>query len=285
MRKRLVFEALKDILSEDELSDISAGVDVIGDIAIIKIPEKLELRKHEIGESLLRKMKGLKSVYRQSAPARRGDRVRGIEWLAGAKSTETCYREHGCTFHVDLSRVYFSPRLSFERARIARLVKEGEVVVNMFAGVGTFSILIGKIASAARIYSIDMNPDAHRYAVLNCKNNHVESVVTPLLGDAKIHAEELGGIADRVLMPLPELAIDYLPFGIRLLKNKGVIHLYVHISGGPKNKAVESAICEVLPHLEKFSNVKQISGRLVREIGSRRYQVVIDAEVEKLGKQ
>ncbi|MCQ5376609.1 MAG: class I SAM-dependent methyltransferase family protein [Candidatus Methanomethylicia archaeon] len=284
MRKRVVVETLRDILSEDELPEVPAGVDVIGNIAIIKIPEKLERRKHEIGERLLSKMQGVKSVYRQSAPARQGDRVRGIEWLAGAKSTETCYREHGCTFQVDLSKVYFSPRLSYERARIARLVSDGEVVVNMFAGVGTFSILIAKNASPAHVYSIDNNPDAHRYAVLNCKKNRVECIVTPLLGDAKKYAEELGGIADRVLMPLPELAIEYLPSGIQFLKNEGAIHLYVHIIGGHKKKAVESAICEVLPHLEENSKVKQISGRLVRGVGSRRYQVAVDAEVEKLGK-
>lgn len=281
MRSSAVLKALSGILTAEDLKEALTGVDVIGDIAIIKIPKSYEKKKHEIGECLLREFAGVRSVFSQNSPASAGDRVRGIEWLAGDDRSATIYSEHGCKFKVDVARVYFSPRLSFERHRIASLTKQGEIVVNMFAGVGTFSIIMAKTAGTAKVYSIDKNPDAYSLMLENVAINKMDGRVIPLLGDAKDFGQKLAGIADRVLMPLPELAIKYLPIALSFMKQKGHIHIYLHKRGNTKKDAIDVGIGELLAKFEGLMKINKIEGRTVRSVGRRLYQLAVDIDLEK----
>ena len=86
--------------------------------------------------------KRIKTVLRQASPVSGDFRLRKLEWIAGERKTETVHKEYGCILKVDLGKCYFSPRLSYERNRIAHQVQPGEVMVNMFAGVGSYSIVI-----------------------------------------------------------------------------------------------------------------------------------------------
>ncbi|MEM0285776.1 MAG: SAM-dependent methyltransferase, partial [Candidatus Methanomethyliaceae archaeon] len=137
MKERIVRKALEKIFSKEDLEKAITSIDIIGDIAIIKIPWEWENKKYEIGEAILSSLNGIKGVFRQISPVDPEYRVRGVEWLAGKKETITIHKEHGCLYKLDIAKVYFSPRLSFERLRIAKLVKEGEIIINMFAGIGT----------------------------------------------------------------------------------------------------------------------------------------------------
>jgi tRNA (guanine37-N1)-methyltransferase len=76
---------------------------------------------------------------------------------------ETTYKEHGCSFKANLKHVFLTPQLSHERMRIAQKVAPGETIINMFAGVGCFSILIAKLQPQTKIYFIDVNPYAYEY--------------------------------------------------------------------------------------------------------------------------
>lgn len=279
MRKRAVLEALGQIFQGEELKRALTGVDMIGDLAVIKIPQGWEDRKYEIGEILLTRLNNINGVFRQTTPTSRGEKVRGIEWLAGKKGTVTTYREHGCTFRVDIATVYFSPRLSYERLRVARLAKKGEVVVNMFAGIGTFSIVMAKIAGSHRVYSIDKNPESFNYMLENVARNGMNGTVIPIIGDAKEAVADLVGLADRVLMPLPELAYEYLPYGLSCIKTRGWIHIYIHQPADTRSLAVKDSVVETRRRIEGKERVYNISGRVVRSVGRRLYQVVVDAQV------
>ena len=92
------------------------------------------------------------------------------------------HREFGCQYHVDIAKAYFSPRLSHEHERVASLVQDGEVVVDLFAGVGPFSVLIGKRNPMAKVYAVDLNPDAVELLKVNVRVNRVEGRVFPVLG-------------------------------------------------------------------------------------------------------
>jgi len=129
---------LKDKLEPNELRLLYTSYDIVGDIAIIQVPETLKLRTQAIAKALLQTQKHVKSVLRQISPVAGDFRLRGLEWIAGEKKTETVYKEFGCLFKVDLVRCYFSPRLSYERMRITKLIQPNEVIVNMFAGVGCY---------------------------------------------------------------------------------------------------------------------------------------------------
>jgi tRNA (guanine37-N1)-methyltransferase len=90
-------------------------------------------------------------------------RTREMEVIWGEERLETTYKEHGCSFKANLEHVFLTPRLSHERMRIAKHVMQGETIINMFAGVGCFSILIAKLQPQTKIYFVDVNPYAYEY--------------------------------------------------------------------------------------------------------------------------
>ncbi len=274
MRKSAVLEAVEGLVNNKDLCKALKGVDIIGSIAVIKIPREWEGVKHRVGERIISKL-GVDSVYMQTAPARQGDRVRGLEWLAGERSTETVYSEHGCRFLVDIEKVYFSPRLSNERKRVAGLVGQRETVVNMFAGVGTFSIIIAK-KKGAKVFSIDSNPHAFALMVENVALNKLNGKVIPVLADAREVTAELERTSDRILMPLPELAEEYIGDAVRMLRGDGWIHVYTHESSRVKAEAVEKAKSRMLKSAGRFCEVISADGKVVRSVGRNNYQVVLD---------
>jgi tRNA (guanine37-N1)-methyltransferase len=134
-------KALESILTLEENNEFISAFDQIGEIIIVRIPDSLLSKKKIIGETLLKEVKTAKSVFYQVSAVEGDFRTRKLEILAGEDNTETEYKEFGCKFTVDVENAYFSPRLSTERERIANLIQGGEVITNMFAGIGMFSIM------------------------------------------------------------------------------------------------------------------------------------------------
>lgn len=278
MRKRLK-ELLAAVLPADELNSVYNSYDIIGDVAIIRLTEDSKKYSQIIAETLMKIHKNVKTVLAQISPVQGDFRLRKLEHIAGEKRTKTIHKESGCLFMVDLESCYFSPRLLYERMRIAKLVKGGEIVVNMFAGVGCFSIIIAKHSNAAKIYSIDVNPAAIQFMKENIRLNRVYGKVIPMEGDAKnIIQERLQNVADRVLMPLPEKAFEYLPYAVSALKNgKGFVHLYAFEHANGNENPVEKTATEVTNRLEKLGVCFEVTfGRIVRTTGPNWYQTVID---------
>ena len=281
MRKKGFKDYLKAFLSEDEVSRLKSSLEIVGDIAILKIPEVLASKERIIGEAILKLNKNVKTVLKQESPVDGDFRVRGFKLVAGENKTETVYREHGCILKVDVSKAYFSPRLQFERLRIAKLVNVGEVVVNMFAGVGSFSIVIAKKSKPSKVYSIDINPIAIKYLKENIALNKVENIVIPILGDAKeVINSKLLNVADRVLMPLPAKAYEYLPEAIKTLKNfSGWIHYYDFTHAKKDENPKEKVAKKVEERLKSLGFPIKFSiqnSRIVRSVGPNWYQVVLD---------
>jgi tRNA (guanine37-N1)-methyltransferase len=181
-----------------------------------------------------------------------------------------------------VEKCYFSPRLSHERFRIASQVSPNEIVVNMFAGVGCFSIITAKNVPTAKVYSIDVNPAAYQYTVENVRVNRLYNKVVPLLGDSKeVVEKQLQGVADRVLMPLPEKALEYLPAALSALKKSGGwIHYYdfehAHGKEDPREKT-EQKVSEKLDSLG--IHYKFTCSRIMRPTGPNWYQTVLDIQV------
>src|SRR5574341_617547 len=193
-------EAVAGVLSEKEISELYGAFAQIGDIIIIRIPDSLVTKKKIIGEILLQQVKTAKSVFYQLSPVEGDFRTRNLELLAGEDRTETEYKEHGCRFKVDVQKAFFSPRLSTERERIANLIEDGETVINMFGGVGMFSIISAK-KKKCTVYNIDIN----QYAIELCKKsislNKLKGQVEPIIGNAsQIIEERLVDKGDRTLM-------------------------------------------------------------------------------------
>lgn len=276
---KMLKKALGETLSQEEMEKIYSAFDQIGEIIIIRIPDELLPKKEIIGKTLLQKVGNARSVFYQSSDVKGDFRTRNLELLAGEDKTETEYKEFGCRFFVDVEKAFFSPRLSTERERISNLVENGETVINMFAGVGTFSIVAAKKKDCL-VYSIDINPVASQLCEKSIKANKLLGKVISLNGDAaKIIDERLSGISDRTLMLLPERSDEFLDSAIKATKNGGIIHYYSHISAKTKHEAPkesEKHILEVSP-----VKVEVLSSKLVRAIGPRYYQTVVDVKISK----
>ena len=274
---------LADKLEPQQLKQIYKTYDIVGDIAIVRVPEFHGHLSRLIAEAIMDTHREVKSVWRQVSSVSGDYRLRGLEFLLGEKTTETLYKEHGCVYKTDLRKAYFSPRLSYERMRIAELIQRGEVVLNMFAGVGCYSISIAKHSQPLKVYSADVNPYAVRYLRENIRLNRVAGLVVPIQGDAKkVTEQQLQNVADRVLMPLPERAYEYLDYACLALKpTGGWIHFYGFEYANKNEDPVEKAEMKVSEKMCRLCREFQAEfGRIVRPIGPRWYQVVLDIHVK-----
>jgi tRNA (guanine37-N1)-methyltransferase len=151
-------------------------------------------------------------------------RTRDLEFLAGVDNLETIHKEYGIRFKLNPSTVYFSPRLATERSRIVDEVNENETIIDFFAGIGSFPISIAHVKNA-KIYSVDINPEAYKYVNENIKLNKLIGEVIPIQGDIRKVINDLP-LADRILMNLPGTAKDFLDIAVNHLKVGGVLNYY-----------------------------------------------------------
>jgi len=278
-------QKLKARISTVDSVNIYNSYDIVGGIAVIKVPgDNIENAKKVADEIMQIYNHKVKSVFMQISAVQGDFRVRQLKFLAGENRTVTIYKEHGCFFKVDVERCYLSPRLLFEHKRISALVAPDEVVVNMFSGVGCFSIFIAK-ASGSKVYSIDVNPVAYECMQENVQLNHVANCVVPLFGDSKeIINLHLQGVADRVLMPLPELAFEYLPSALLALKSSGGwIHFFDFQHAIKGEDHVEKTRQKVIACLDALGVCYSFGfSRVIRSIGPNWYQTVLDICVSGL---
>ncbi len=271
--------ALEGVLSPQECSQLFSAFDQIGGIIVVRIPDALLPKRGIIGRALLEQVKPARSVYCQSSDVQGDYRIRDLEIIAGEDSTRTEYRESGCRFMVDVQGAFVSPRLSSERERIAGLVRRGETVINMFAGVGMFSIIAAK-RQKCTVYSIDINPLAAQLCQQNVEWNRMTGEVVPICGDARqVIVGGLEGASDRTLMLLPERSDEFLDSAVSATRSGGTIHYYSHIHADLKSDA--PGLSE--RHYLKVAPVRSeiLGSRIVRAVGPRYYQTVVDARITK----
>jgi tRNA (guanine37-N1)-methyltransferase len=281
LKKRLR-QTLSTVLSPKDLRKVYGSFDIVGDIAIFRLPSASSVNARTIAKAIISVHRNVKTVLFQSGPVAGDLRLRPLTYVCGENKTTTVHREFGCLFAVDVSICYFSPRLSHERMRIARLVEPGETVVNMFAGAGCFSIITAKYSGAAKVFSIDVNSAAVRFMMENIRLNRVYDKVTPLLGDSKeIVTSRLQHIADRVLMPLPEKALEYLPSAVSALKKTGGwIHYYGFEHAAKNESPIEKAELKVTEALDALDvDFEPPFFRVVRSTGPNWFQLVADVHV------
>jgi tRNA (guanine37-N1)-methyltransferase len=273
-------QALKDGLPRELLDKIPQAFDIIGDIVVIDIPPQLKAYQSLIGEAILKTQKNVTTVLAKAGDISGIFRVRDYECIAGENKTKTIHKEFGCQYHVDIAKAYFSPRLSHEHERVAALVQDDETVVDLFAGVGPFSVLIGKRNPMAKVYAVDLNPDAVELLYLNARVNKVENNVFPILADAReIAATKLKGSADRVIMNLPETSIDFVDAACNAIKpHGGVAHFYGFVRSPD---TIEDFKQRFLRLVEKDGRKVEafLYAKSIRETAPFESQVVLDAKI------
>jgi len=268
--RRSLRDALAGKMPQHLLDLIPSSYDIVGDVILIEIPVGLEEFSNIIGEELMRLHPRVRSVLAKGA-THGIYRIRDVRVIAGSGETETIHREHGCIYKLDLRKVFFNPRFSGERLRVADATKPGESVLDMFAGVGPFSILIARRRSSCRVTAVELNPEAYRYLVENIRLNKVEGRVTPILGDAAEVARSSPAKFDRVIMDLPRSSLEYLDAGLTACRIGGVVHLYV------SENSIEAAVERALKRAEDSGFGVEITySREVMETAPGRYTIVLD---------
>lgn len=274
--RKLLLDSLD--IPEDKQDFLPSGFQRIGHIVILNLRPEASSLAGEIADIVLRKFSYVKTVCLTRGIS--GElRKPTVKYLAGEKRTETIHQENRCRFRLDVTRVMLSKGNLSERGRIPGLVRPGEVVADLFAGIGYFSIPVARNSSPRKVYSIEKNPSSFRYLKENIRLNRVQGTVTPILGDCR--EVRLGGVADRVLMGYLPGTHNYLPAAFGALKQGGgIIHYHDNFH--------ESELWEKpLDILESQSfrhgyALKRIAHKaMVKEYSPRVCHVVLDAEFVK----
>ncbi len=215
-RKRSYMDFLH--IPEEMKKYLPRSMDIVGNIAIVKLDENIIPYSKEIAEAIMKFKPSIKTVAMDKGV--KGEyRVRDLE-VIGGNGLETIHNENGVKIYVNLSRVYFSPRLSTERARILSQVKDDEIILDLFCGAGPFSILIGK-KRKVKIYAVDKNPEAIECLKKSLVINKINNVI-PINGDVKEIMNYLPE-GKRAILDLPMESLKYLQY---VKKKAEIFHIY-----------------------------------------------------------
>ncbi len=232
-------ELLKNKLTKTQLALVPSSFDIVGDLAIFSdMPKELKNKEKLIGESLLKLHKNLKVVLKKSKKYSGKFRTPELKIIAGEKRKETELKENNVRLKLNPEKTYYSVRLATERNRIMQQVKDGEEILVMFSGVGPYSVVISKNKKPKEVYSIEINPVAYKYQKENILLNKLNNIRL-YKGDVKKIVPKLNKKFDRILMPLPRSAEDYLPTALKAAKKNTTIHFYDFLNENEFSKAKE----------------------------------------------
>lgn len=225
MKLPQALKALKGKLTKKQLSLVPRSYDLVGSIAIIEIPDGLVKKEKLIAETLLGLHKQIQTVVKKVGMHKGELRLQKVKILAGKRTKETICVESKARLKINIEKVYFSVRLSTERLRIAKQIKKGESVLVMFSGCAPYPCVFAKNTKAKEICGIELNKEGHKYGLENVNLNKIKNV-TLLKGDVRKVVPKLKKKFDRIVMPLPRDASDFLNVALSVIKKGGVIHLY-----------------------------------------------------------
>ncbi|PSP85999.1 class I SAM-dependent methyltransferase family protein [Halobacteriales archaeon QS_6_64_34] len=268
--------------TDAELDVAPSSWAVVGSVVLVAMGEAP--RPGEVGEALLALHGEADTVL-----ARNGisgtHREPDVTVVAGEGDTETVHTEHGTEYALDLAEVMFSPGNKAERVRMGELVEPGERVLDMFAGIGYFTLPMAR--AGAEVIAVEHNPTAFRYLVENTVRNGVDGLVHPYRADCRevIEAGLDGGPVDRVVMgyyeasePADDGGFVYLDHALDALAPGGILHMH---EATPEQLVFDRPI-------ERLEAAAANAGRSVEIRDTRRVKshsegvvhVVVDARVE-----
>ncbi|MCI4330919.1 MAG: class I SAM-dependent methyltransferase family protein [Thermoplasmata archaeon] len=279
MNRKAPAERVRSALEEQAGADLArsmpTGYQRLGRVLLLRLPEALRPHFGTIGRAWVRELR-VGAVLRYRGAMAGELRVPDVELIAGS-GTEAEVREHGVRYRLDAARVMFAAGNRTERQRIGKLVRSGEQVVDLFAGIGYFALPAALEGRAARVYACEKNPVSFEYLVVNVRVNGLGERVMPVPGD-NLSVDLPLGVADRVLMGYLPSSIPWLPRALSLLRPAGGT-LHVHLVEGTRG-GVDAAHSRVRQHLGRLgARVGDSSAREVKPYGPGRLHAVVDVYV------
>jgi len=291
---RSIEEALVGELPENILELVPKSYDIIGKIAIVEFDQinmindnKVLSYKKKVAEALVSVNKSVETVYEKKSEVKGRYRLKELKNIYGDDNPETIHKENDCLFKLDVKKTYFTPRLVFERKRISsNSFKKQEIIVDMFAGVGPFSIQIAK-KNDAKIYAFDVNSSAYKYLVDNIESNKMKGEVIAhnmdvkeLLNPNNKLGKYLKNKIDRIIMNLPKQSINFIDVACFLMnKPHGILHFYQFCEKpNPIKKGIKNLIANLKVsgwHIEEILNSK-----VVKPFSPKADMIVLDLKLK-----
>ncbi len=283
--KEKLKKQLENELLEEELNLLPSGFQSVGKTIIIKLNPRLMKQRFKIGQAYLKIFPNMRNVYlNQGAIVGKFRVPENMEYLAGEENPIVVHKENGVLYRFDITKIMFSKGNVRERKYLSTLVHPNEIIVDMFAGIGYFSLPIAVHSPVKKIYSIELNPVAFQYLKENIKLNHVEDKIIPILGDCREEVVKLsnsGVRADRVIMGVFPAPRDYIEQALTLTKEPGTVFHYEGVV-----KKDEQDYLTLYEDFKKKASESQLKcelkeKRYVKSYGPRLYHVVLDIFIQK----
>ena len=248
-------------LSQDS---IPSSYQILGEVMLLKFLRCNDTEKKKIARCILELYPDVKTVCEITGIE--GELRRPVVKKLAGNGTETTHKESGILYMLDVSKVMFSKGNHFERKRLLGQVTSREIIVDMFAGIGYFSLPLSK--HVKKIYAIEKNPDAFHYLKKNIALNKASNMEAM---NADCRDVSIVG-ADRVLMGYFPGTEKFLPFASRFLKKNGILYFHnVYKEDELWTKAEE--------HLKILGKFRILSKKKVKSVGPRMWHVVLDVQV------
>lgn len=268
---------LKNKLAGKELDYLPKGYQIIGKILLLKLDKKLIKHRRLIGKTIMDILPYIHTVC-LAKDIRGNVRKPEVEVVAGCRKTQTMNKEHECKFLLDVSDIMWSQGNKNEKIRLTKIIKPGETIVDMFAGIGYFSIILAKYCKPKKIYAIDINPKAIEYLRKNAWLNDVEDRIEILQGDCRKFATLLENTADRIIMGYLFETEKFLPYAFSIAKNNAFIHFHRTVKEEEIDKIKEKLI--KIGTRNKIK-IKILKVKKVKSYAPKIWHVVYDLKIIK----
>jgi len=275
-RSTTLRDGLSGKVPDQVLELLPRAFDTVGTIAIVEIPKGLEKYEKVIASTLLEVTPSITTVVKKVGGHSGTFRRQKVRVLAGKRVKSTIHCENGIRLKVHVENTYFSARTATERMRVATLVRPGEEVLVMFSGIAPFVLVIAKNSTAKRVVGVEINPKSHALALESLEmNKRLKDRVELYNGDVRKIMPKLGKF-DRILMPLPKDAEEFMDMALGASHAGTVIHYYTFC----KEEEIPLAASKILPVCEKLGR-KCRALRIVKagQTGVREYRISVDIEV------
>lgn len=282
--KELLIGKLNGKIEDRLLEILPNGYQKIGDIIILSLNDELGGFEKEIGEVILELFPKIKTICVKNGGITGELRKPQIKVIAGDENTEVCHFENGVYFVFDISKIMFAKGNVAERGRLPKQVKKDETIVDMFVGIGYFTVPIAKIANPKKIYAIDLNPDSIKYLKKTLEKNKLKNVEV-FEGDSKEVVEELvakGVKADRILLGYLPPPVESVQYAMKIVKKGGMIHYDDLIMVDRKDEDIQKTMkmFEEEAKLAGFLGAELVNAQKVKSYRPKVDHYVLDIKVK-----
>ncbi|XP_024992862.1 tRNA wybutosine-synthesizing protein 2/3/4 isoform X2 [Cynara cardunculus var. scolymus] len=237
-------------LPSDLLEQLPARWERLGDIVVLPMTSFKDSIWDSLGNELwstVAESLGARRLARQGRISATGTRDSGLEILVGDDGWVD-HRENGVLYSFDATKCMFSWGNLSEKRRMGELDCKDEVIVDLFAGIGYFTLPFLVKANAKMVYACEWNPHAIEALRRNLEANSVADRCVVLEGDNRVMAPK--GVADRVNLGLLPSSEGSWEIAVRALRSNGGM---MHVHGNVKDKEEESWTKQVSKSIKEIS--------------------------------